>query len=195
MSALTNPGREAIPIPRWRAMILVVMMGLVLAGIVHIIVVLLIPRFADNDAYALLAERGRQGQAELVRTTDTRIIAHDPATVISVCAYDLADGPLMVAARRGGLPLAITLHQPGGGVFYAVTDRAAIRGTITFMITTRAQMAERIAQEDEGEVEREFRVLAPATQGLVVTRVLVRRESERQEAEALATATSCTSAD
>lgn len=184
-----------IPLPRWRGMLLVLLVGLVLAGIVHILAVLLIPRFADHDAHALLSGRGLEGRAELIDPAQTRLLDRDPAAVVAICAYDLADGPLRIEARRGGLPLAISLHQPGGGVFYAVTDRAAVRGGISFVIVTRAQLNERIAQEDEGEVEREFRVVAPLERGLVVTRVLARRASERQEAEALATATTCVAAE
>lgn len=175
----------------WRSLVVVAVLGLVLAGIVHIVTVLLIPRFAEHDAYALLSERGHTGNAEIIRPEDVAIIDRDPASVIAVCGYDLDDGPLRISARRGGLPLAITLHKPGGGIFYAVTDRAAIRGSIEFVVVTRQQMTERIAQEDEGEVDREFRVLAPVRQGLVVTRVLARRSSEQREAETLAAATTC----
>lgn len=178
-----------------RAALLVLLLGLVLAGIVHIVTVLAIPRFAEHDAYTLLSGKGQNGVAELIRPDETHILDHDPAAVIAVCGYDLEEGAVRVSARRGGLPMAITLHRPGGGVFYAVTDRAAIRGAIEFVIVTRPQMSERIAQEDEGEVDREFRVLAPERQGLIVTRVLTRRPSERAEAEALATATACGAAE
>ena len=104
-----------------------------LAGIAHILSVLLVPRYAVFDAASRFLSAGADARAELV-TPDgngvSPILDADDLTEIAVCGYDLEDGPLRVSARAGTTPLAISLHIRGGGVVYAVTDRAAQRVAI-----------------------------------------------------------------
>lgn len=177
---------------------LLTLAGLLLAGIVHIVTVLRIPLLATRDAAAVYAALGLNGHAELVTPPPAGLPAlldADPNSVAAVCSYDLASGPLRVVARIGSLPLGLTVHRRGGGVAYAITDRAAIRGVLEFVVMTQEQLDERLANDEEGETSRELRVVSPAPQGLVVARVVVRRAFDRSEAEALATGVACGLAD
>ena len=119
----------------------------------------------------------------------------DPNVVTAICSYDLSAGPMRVVARTGTLTLGLTLHRQGGGVLYAITDRAAIRGTLEFLVMTEAQRDERIAADEEGETSRELRVVSDTEQGLIVARVLLRLPSDRADAEALATGVACGAAN
>lgn len=181
-----------------RRLVLLTLMGLVLAGIVHILAVLLIPVLAERDAASAYAALGDGGHAELVTPPAAGLPAlaePDPNSVSAVCGYDLGTGPVRVSAQTGALPLGLTLHRHGGGVAYAITDRAAIRGVLEFVVMTQEQLDERLAQDEEGETSRELRVVSPSPQGLIVARVMVRHTVDRGEAEALATSVACTSAD
>jgi uncharacterized membrane protein len=212
MSA-TEPARRSAPEARqplapslrsrlaaaFRNLLLATSAGLVLAGIVHIVTILLIPPLSESDAAHAYAALGAGGQAELVRAGDPRGLPlpreDDPATVTAVCSYDLAAGPMRVVARAGALPLALTLHRQGGGMLYAITDRAAIRGVVEFLVMTQEQRDERAARDEEGEVARELRVVSDSERGLIVVRVLVRLPSDRADAEALASGVACGMAD
>lgn len=177
---------------------LLTLAGLLLAGIVHIVTVLRIPLLATRDAAAVYAALGMNGHAELVTPPPPGLPAMldaDPDSVAAVCSYDLSAGPLRVVARTGSLPLGLTVHRRGGGVAYAITDRAAIRGVLEFVVMTQEQLDERLANDEEGETSRELRVVSPSPQGLVVARVVVRRAFDRAEAEALATGVACGLAD
>lgn len=181
-----------------RRFALATLAGLVLAGIVHIVTVLLIPQMSTHDAASAYMALGAGGKAELIRAEKPGLAAlrdADPATVTAVCSYDLAAGPMRVLARTGSLPLGLSLHRRGGGVVYAITDRAAIRGTLEFVVMTEAQLDERLATDEEGETTRELRVVSDTEQGLLVVRVLVERPSDRTEAQALATGVACGLAD
>ncbi|MCV9939743.1 hypothetical protein OIU35_25605 [Boseaceae bacterium BT-24-1] len=178
--------------------VLLTLAGLVLAGIVHIVTVLRVPTLASGDAATVYAALGMNGRAELVTPPPAGLPAMldtDPNSVTAVCSYDLAAGPLRVVARTGSLPLGLTVHRRGGGVAYAITDRAAIRGVLEFVVMTQEQLDERLANDEEGETSRELRVISPSLQGLVVARVMVRRSFDRSEAEALATDIACGLAD
>lgn len=170
--------------------------GLVLAGIVHIIAVLMIPGLSDRDAESLYGVLGVEGRAEIISSgTGTTLLREaDPAVVVSVCGYDLSEGPLRIVARTGLLPLSLSVHRRGGAL-YAITDRAAVRGVLEFVLLTEAQRDERLAADDEAQTAGELRVVSDTPTGLVVARVLTRRPSDRPEAEAMARAVACGLAD
>jgi uncharacterized membrane protein len=197
---------QAAPSPAigWRAklrsglarFLMTTLAGLLLAAIVHIVTILVIPTLSQRDAAHAYRELGAGSHAELLPTpgnarglpTPREV---DPNVVTAVCSYDLSAGPMRVVARTGTLPLGLTLHRPGGGIVYAITDRAAIRGVLDFLVMTEAQRDERIAEDEEGETSRELRVVSDTEQGLIVARVLVRLPSDRADAEALATSVEC----
>lgn len=174
--------------------------GLILAAIVHIVTVLAIPALSRHDAAHAYRALGTDGHAEPIPLPGNArglpaLREADPHVVTAICSYDLSAGPMRIVARTGTLPLGLTLHRQGGGVLYAITDRAAIRGTLEFLVMTEAQRDERIAADDEGETSRELRVVSDAEQGLIVARVLMRLPSDRADAEALATGVACGAAN
>jgi uncharacterized membrane protein len=171
--------------------------GLVLGAMVHLVTILLVPHLALHDAVSRFSELGGEGKAERIAPLSLPfpLVDHDAATALAACGFDLAEGPVRVFARTGSVPLGLSIHRRGGGVAYAITDRAAIRGVIEFVLLTPAQLAERVAREDEGDGARELRVTLNAPQGLVLARALVRRPSDRADAEALVSDVTCGPAD
>jgi uncharacterized membrane protein len=180
-----------------RRFIYLTLCGLVLGGIIHIAVILMVPWLAHNDAVSRFGDLGTEGRAEriLPRPGEAPVVDLDPATIVAACGYDLSEGPIRIAARAGASPLAISIHPRGGGVAYAITDRAAIRGTLEFVMLTPTQLADRIGRDDDGSGARELRVTLSRLQGIVVARALARRPSDRAEAESLATGMTCQAAD
>lgn len=176
--------------------LLVLVAGLVLGAIVHIVVVLRLPSLARQDAFGRLALHGRSGHAELLPASEDNARAivpgADPATATAVCAYDLSDGPLHVTAPASGLPQSLSLHERGGRAFYALTDRAAVRGQLDLEVMTQAQYDEALAYEDEEAPSTNIRVVAPSDKGLVVVRALALRPSLLPRAQEAATAVTCT---
>lgn len=205
MSALGHDGAAAGPVQEhWservarsgRRLLLTTSAGLILAGIVHIVTIMLVPVLAERDAVSAYESLGSEGRAELIpppgQASDLAPLREaDPAVVTAVCGYDLSDGPVRVIARAGTLPLGLTLHRRGGGVLYAITDRAAIRGMVEFVVMTEEQRDERLAADEDGAASGELRVVSDTEQGLIVVRVLAKRASDRGDAEALATGVAC----
>ncbi len=192
------------PATTWRArlrsgfarLVMTTLAGLILAAIVHIVTILAVPSLSRHDAAHVYRELGTNGRAELVPAPgDARglpaLREADPDVVTAICSYDLSNGPMRVVARTGHLPLGLTLHRQGGGLLYAITDRAAIRGVLEFLVMTEAQRDERIAADEEGETSRELRIVSDTEQGLIVVRVLVGLPSDKADAEALATGVEC----
>ena len=210
MSAVSHdpPQRRHSPLAAWRPrlragftrFVMTTLAGLILAGIVHIVTILAIPTLSRHDAAHAYRVLGADGHAEPIPLPGNArglpaLREADPNVVTAICSYDLSAGPMRVVARTGTLPLGLTLHRQGGGVLYAITDRAAIRGTLEFLVMTEAQRDERIAADEEGETSRELRVVSDTEQGLIVARVLLRLPSDRADAEALATGVACGAAN
>jgi len=198
------PERRGAPFAGWRQrlragftrFVMATLAGLILAAIVHIVTVLAIPALSQRDAAHAYRELGTEGHAEMAPSPGNArglpaLREADPNVVTAICSYDLSTGPMRIVARTGTLLLGLTLHRQGGGVLYAITDRAAIRGTLEFLVMTEAQRDERIAADEEGETSRELRIVSDTEQGLIVARVLLRLPSDKADAEALATGVAC----
>ena len=168
--------------------------GLVLGIAVHIVVVLGGPRYAEQDAFSRLQETMAADTAQLVSApgfAPTWLPRPDPAVAVAACAYDLRDGPIRVSAKTGPLLQSLSLHAKGGGVFYALTDRAAVRGSLELVVMTRRQLDEALAEDDDAEPSRDVRIVAPRPEGLVIVRVAAPLPSLRMQAEEAAKAVSC----
>lgn len=173
--------------------------GLVLAGIVHLSAVLALPWVSENDAFARLRDTLTSDHSELVAAPGGRagntgdwLPRPDPAVAVGACAYNLREGPVRISARTGQLIESLSVHARGGAVFYAITDRAAVRGALDVVLLTSTQLDEILAREDEDEATRDVRVVSPALEGFVIVRVLAGLPSQRAEAEEAARSVACT---
>lgn len=169
--------------------------GMVLAVGVHIAIVLALPHFAENDAFSRLRSTMEAENAVLIAPAGgagTWVPLPDPAAAVAACAYDLRDGPVRVSAKVGALLQSLSFHARGGGVYFAVTDRAAVRGELDLVVMTRRQLDEALAAEDEADPTRDVRIVAPRTEGFVIVRVLAPAPSLRPQAEQAARSVACT---
>ncbi len=169
--------------------------GLVLAGMVHLSAVLAMPWLAERDAFSRLRATVAADRSELVAGPgdDSTWLPHpDPAAALATCAYNLDEGPVRVSARTGALFQSLSMHARGSGVFFAITDRAAIRGALDLVVMTRRQLDLALAQEDEEDPSRDVRIVSPTREGLIVVRALAAHPSQRELAAEAARSVSCT---
>lgn len=178
---------------RTAAALLTLTIGLVLGAAVHILAIFGIPRLGSEDAYSRFATATEDGQAYVLDTAGAvpDLPFPDPSTAVSVCAFDLAKGPVRVRAPvREGFA-SLTIHARGGGVAYAVTDRAAVRGLIELSVLTQKQLDDVQAEEDEDAPVRGLRLVSPTEQGLVVVRILAMQPSQMPAARATVAQMTC----
>lgn len=161
--------------------------GLVLGGIVHLVSILALPRLATRNADALLEPlAGRHEVVLLDRDmagAGGTIPYRDPASAVAVCRFDLSNGPVRVRANAGNAFMAIAFHTPEGGVFYALTDRSAARGSMEALVVTQAQLDVLLANDPEDEPVRELRLVSPRRTGFVTFRTLALEPGLLAEAE------------
>jgi uncharacterized membrane protein len=172
--------------------LLATLCGLLLAVGVHIVIVLGVPSQSRQDAFNMLLNRTASEGEPAPADIRSWLPKPDPAVSIAACAFDLGEGPLRVSTKTNALFQSLSFHARGGNVFFAVTDRAAVRGELELVVMTRRQLDEALAAEDEEAPSRDVRVVAPRREGFVIVRVVAPFPSFRQKAEEIAKAVECT---
>jgi uncharacterized membrane protein len=169
------------------------------AGLVHLVAILVMPQVAPHDAYARLATLAKPDQMTLLPRAEPGhqlTPFEDPAFAQAVCVYDLAGSPLHLHAD---LPdnrlLTVSFRTRTGEIFYSMTDRASLHGTIDVTILTQSQL-DAVQQDDNDDDNdqplKELRLVAPDAKGFILIKALSTYPSERAEAEAEVKSVSCT---
>jgi uncharacterized membrane protein len=169
---------------------------LLIAGIVHVVSVLLMPAVAPRAAYArVLAAVGGAPTEQFVALPPAgpgaeTLPFEDPAFAEAVCVYDLSKGLLRVTTPADGEDfVALSFIANGGRLYHAVTDRAAIKGKIDIVIGDARQMDALQAATDVAP--QEVRIVAPVKRGFVLARILARRPSDQARARERLAALNC----
>lgn len=156
------------------------------AGIAHIASTFALPRLVRTDAFSRLGAEAPINTLAAIDDTVLRQLPYaDPAFALSVCHYDLSDGPLRIRVPLSETFLAIVFAEYHRGVFSSVSDRAATGGSLDVVLATQAQL-DRIARlDEEDQAIEEIRIVAPRPQGLAIVKVFSDRPSSRERAEAI----------
>jgi len=168
-----------------------------MAACVHIVAVLIVPALSRADAYSLVTRLAPELRLAALDPGQAILDGmEDPDVAATVCAFDLAKGPVKLS-----LPVSpdgfssIALHQEGGGAFFALSNSAAENGRIEVVALTPGQALERAAEDDEDNPSGEVRAVSSRTRGFAVFRALALLPSQRRAAAALVAGGSCQHAE
>ncbi len=152
-----------------------VIAGLILAGIIHIIIVLLIPSLASKDAWSKLVTAGPQWQFTRLNHNNndgsSLLTAIDPQFQTASCRFSLQDNPVFIRAD-GDLPFwSVAVFDRFGDNVYSFNDRTAIDQKLNLLILNSLQMS--VLREDPpATVEQSIVVETQITEGFVLVRAL-----------------------
>lgn len=158
-----------------------VLLGLLGAGIVHIIVLMLVPEFSERDAWSRLAMASdlykmtrldaEAGGAPVVKSVD-------PLFYAAACRFDLAEGMVRIKAP-GNVPFwSVSVYDRGGHNIYSFNDHSANGGVLDTVVLTPAQMID-VRRELPEEFQGAIFVEAPIEEGIFVIRAFVPDDSWR----------------
>ncbi len=168
---------------------------LFVAGLVHIVSILVMPRLAPHDAFARFAARATPKQPFLLpQPLPGQEITpfEDPAVAEAVCMFDITQAPFHVGANLGEDALiTLSFRSRTGKVFYSMTDKASVHGKIDISVMTGPQLEAAQANDDEDNPSQELRIVAPQLQGFLLISALAAHPSERAAAEARALSIEC----
>ncbi len=165
-----------------RRLLQALLLGLVGAGIVHIAVLLLVPRFSETSAWSRLAMA-----ADLYRMTPLHpetggtpvVKSVDPLFAAVACRFDLADGMVQVKGPQAALPFwSVSVYSGNGDNVYSFNDHSASKGELDTVILTPAQMNE-VRKDLPEEYQGSVFIETPIGSGILVVRAFIPDESWR----------------
>ncbi|RWP51697.1 DUF1254 domain-containing protein [Mesorhizobium sp.] len=162
-----------------RRLLHAILLGLLGAGIVHIIVLLLVPEFSERDAWSRLAMasdlyRMTRLDAEAGGTPVVKSV--DPLFYAAACPFDLSEGMVRVKAP-GNVPFwSVSVYDRSGHNIYSFNDHSATGRVLDSIVLTPAQMIE-IRKNLPEELQGAIFVEAPIDEGMFVIRSFVPDDS------------------
>jgi uncharacterized membrane protein len=173
---------------------LYIVLGLVLAGLIHIVAVLMLPSLAPRNAHARLAALGPANtMIELPAASPGRQVMPmmAPDVRYAVCRFDLANGPVRLRAAVPDELWLIALYTPEGENFYSVVGADMKRPQIDLIITAANQTVEEAGVDAPEWSDDVIVVNAPVNAGIALIRAPLVGPSRASFAERALRATSC----
>ncbi len=160
--------------------------GALLGLVIHIVVILILPRIAENPAYTRVAAIEALNKTTLLpvpKPAEANPLQLDPDMSYALCKLDLAAGPGEVT---GTLPLAfwsVAVYDHAGTVLYSTTNRDGIGQTLDLGIFDPAQT--RLLAEQKIDISPGLLIVEARTdQVFVIVRLAPPHPSMRARYEA-----------
>ncbi|MFI0847708.1 DUF1254 domain-containing protein [Mesorhizobium sp. IMUNJ 23232] len=154
------------------------LLGLVGAGIVHIVVLLLVPEFSERNASVRLAAVSGLDQVTHIDPVGAvpMLGTPDPAFQMAACRFDLSSGPVHVATPGKAPFWSASIYDSGGRNLYSLNDRSGAGDVLDFVVLTPEQMIGVRQDLPEAFTQSVF-VEVPAEDGILVVRAFAPDES------------------
>lgn len=160
--------------------------GVLLGLIIHLVVILTLPRISENSVYAQIAATDTINQIGLIPMPEPgqpNPLRLDPALTYAVCRLSLASGPGEVT---GLLPVAfwsVAVYDQSGTVLYSTTNRDGIGQKLDLGVFDPAQT--RLLAEQKIDIAPGLLIVEAHTDDIfVVVRLAPPHPSVRQRYEA-----------
>lgn len=119
----------------------VLLAGIFGAALLHIVIVLSIPAYADRDAWTRIRALGAADFFHIlpVRKADG-LASANPFARVAVCRFDITEEPVRVTAI-GDVPYwSLAIFDPSANEVYSMNDRTGTDATLDIVIVTPLQM-------------------------------------------------------
>jgi uncharacterized membrane protein len=173
---------------------LYIALGLVLAGLIHIVAVLALPSLAPKNGFSRLAALGpvntvihippaAPGQQPLPMMA--------PDVRYAFCRFDLSNGPVRLTTKIADELVLIALYTPEAENFYSVVGADMRRPDVELIITTADQTVEEAGVDAPETADNVIVVNSPVSEGIALLRLPLAGPSRADYAERALLATSC----
>lgn len=180
---------------RWRIPYLLTV-GLVLAGIIHIAIVLMIPKYGTRDAWSFLSGRTSMYSFTQLNSDETgfAITEVDPFFEHGVCRFELDNFALKMDGPASDLIWSASVFNESGTVVYSLNNRTAIEGKLDLLILNPLHSLK--LRETQSElIESSVVIEANLKFGFVVIRILRPDDSWSKNVDAFLKAINCSRFD
>lgn len=117
-------------------------LGLVGAGVVHIVVLLLVPGYSQRDAWSVLSEQANFYRVVRLDPPQGRplIGSLDPLFDAVACRFDLQDGVMRLHGEGTAPYWSVSVYDRAGLNIFSLNDGSSPQGRLDFVVATPAQM-------------------------------------------------------
>lgn len=156
--------------------VLWVLAGVLLGGIIHIAVILSVPRVAPNNIWARVTALAPENHLVLLpppKPGEANPLQLDPGLSYAVCRLNLRSGPGVLTGTLPDAFWSLAIYNPSGAVAYSTTNRDGIGKNLNLGIFNSDQthlLAEQeievadgllIVESDSDDVFVVIRLMAP----------------------------------
>ncbi len=154
-------------------LVYVTLSGLIGAAIVHIAILLLLPAYAERDAWSRLEQAGAPNS--FVRLPETASAtrgarAPDPFMAAGACRFDISESGVRVLAPEKPLFWSVSVYNRWGHNIYSLNDRTASNGLLDLVVVSPDQMID-LRKDLPENLEGAVIVEVEEDIGIVVVRV------------------------
>jgi uncharacterized membrane protein len=175
-----------------RSIVFAILVGLVGAALLHIVIVLALPRFTGKDAYSrvlglyemdsffsLNAEPGPTGLAN-----------DDPYLRVAVCGFSVDGGPARFVAK-GAVPFwSLAIYDANSNEIFSMNDHTAVNGNLDLVMATPIQLVD-LRKAPPENLAQSILVEMPDEEGYAVLRALAPMDSFEETARDFLAEASC----
>jgi uncharacterized membrane protein len=152
--------------------ILVLVCGMILAGIVHISIILLIPNYSSRDAWNIVSTAGDKWAFRKLTNDDSAaggLEDTDPYFQMGACTFNLKEAGLRLTGGKSSYFWSLSVFDQGGAVIYSLNNQSAIDDRLDLVVMSPFQM---IALRDNPPeiIDRSVVIEADIENGFVVLR-------------------------
>ena len=117
-------------------------LGFIGAGIIHIVVLLLVPTYSQRDAWSVLSEQANFYRiVRLDPSQEASLIGSlDPLFDAVACRFDLRDGVMRLHGEGSASYWSISVYDRAGLNIFSLNDSSSPGEELDFVVATPAQM-------------------------------------------------------
>ncbi len=154
-------------------LVYILLSGIAGAVLLHIIVILSIPAYADRDAWTRIQALGSSELFHVLPDNQPEgLTLANPFLRTAVCRFDISEQPVRVTASDTAYYWSLAIFDPGTNEVYSMNDRTATDRRLDIAVVTPLQMIayrKSLPESLADSVLIEF----PGTTGYLVLRTVV----------------------
>ena len=188
MIGVSLPARWELPRLRVSVIVTIAAGTVLLAGAIHIIVILLVPFHADADGWSRL--EAHAGEDRFQELPATGVPGLDPLFVNGACRLDLADAPAGIAVDARDRFWSVALIDPRGTIVFSLNDRTAVDGRLDMNVVNAAQNA-RLRESPTLELELTIVTESPSDDLIAILRLYAPTRVAQEDARRILAQSDC----
>ncbi len=119
----------------------ILLAGIFGAALLHIVIILAIPLYADRDAWTRIRALGAPDFFHILPAgKPDGLTSANPFTRVAVCRFDITEEPVRVTAFGGVPNWSLAIFDPGANEIYSMNDRTGTDADLDIVVVTPLQM-------------------------------------------------------